>query len=143
VHELVHSCAGCERMMKTQSCQTLGKREGIVASHLFLGGPFRPILRYYSAGRWLGSAEMIVARRSFRGNAFRTVQELHLWQRCRKYEYPANTEHNVTPRIGLRTKMVSWWRKLNQPALSTRVRDETAETPRETGARNREGRKNT
>ena len=100
-------------MRKTQSCPTRGKREGIVALHLFFGGPSRPILRYHSAESWLGSAEMIVARRSFRGNAFRTVQELHLWQGCRKHEYPANTEHNVTHRIGLRTKMVSWWRKLN------------------------------
>src|SRR6267378_4350531 len=60
---------------------------------------------------------MIVARMSFRGNALRPVQELHPWQGCRKRDYPANTEHNVTTRIRLRTKMVSWWRKLNRLLL--------------------------
>src|SRR5437773_11687360 len=76
------------------------EREGVVASHLYLGGPSPLIWRHHSAESWLGSAEMIVARMSFRGNALRTVQELHPWQECRKRDYPANTEHNVTLRTG-------------------------------------------
>jgi len=54
---------------------------------------------------------------------------------CRKRDYPVNTEHDVTPRTRLCTMTVSWWRKLNQPTLSTRVRDETAETPGEPARR--------
>ncbi len=80
-------------MRKKQSCPSRGKRE--------------------EAGSRLGSSEMIVARVSFRGNALRTVQELHPWQGCRKHDYPANTEHNVTTRTRLRTKTVLWWQKLN------------------------------
>ena len=58
----------------------------------------------------------------------------------------AQAEHidsNVLAKASLRTKTVSWWRQLNKSALFTRVRDETAETPRETGVRSREGRRHT
>ena len=101
-------------MRKRQSCLSRGKREGSVVLYLFRGGPSRPILSHDAAGNWLGSAEMIVARMSFQGNAFRTVQELHQWQGHRKRDYLANIEYNVTPRTRLRTKTVSWWRKLNR-----------------------------
>ena len=59
-----------------------------------------------------------MARASFRRNGLRTLQELHRSDRCRKRDYPANTDHNVTPWAGLRTKTVFQWRKLNQLFLS-------------------------
>src|SRR5688572_122895 len=37
--------------------------------------------------------------------------------RCRKRDYLANTEYNVTRNSNVRTKMVSEWRKLNQLLL--------------------------
>jgi hypothetical protein len=40
-------------------------------------------------------------------NAFRTMQESHLRQECKKHNYPANTAYNVTSKTGWRTKMVS------------------------------------
>ena len=64
-------------MKKTRSCLSRGKREGVVPSRLCLGRLSELILRQYSAGSWLGSDEKIVARVSFLGNGFRTLQELH------------------------------------------------------------------
>src|SRR4029077_13797880 len=57
---------------------------------------------------------MIVAPRSFSGNVLRTVQESHLLRECGRCDFPANSECKVTRRTRLRTKMVLWWRKLNQ-----------------------------
>lgn len=57
---------------------------------------------------------MIVARASFRRNGLRTAQELHRSDGCRKRDYPANIDHNVTPWARLRTKTVLQWQKLNQ-----------------------------
>ena len=59
-----------------------------------------------------------MARASFRRNGLRTLQELHRSDRCRKRDYPANTDHNVTPLAQLRTKTLLQWRKLNQLFLS-------------------------
>src|SRR4029079_18285351 len=113
-HELVHSCAGHVRTRKIQSCRSRWKREGVVASHLFRWGLPPRILRHHSEERGFGSAEMVVAPMSFPRNVFRTVQESHLRRECGRCDFPANTECKVTHRTRLRTKMVLWWRKLNQ-----------------------------
>jgi hypothetical protein len=42
-----------------------------------------------------------------------SVQELHPNDRCRKRDYPVHIDSNVVAKASLRTKTVSWWRKLN------------------------------
>ena len=105
-------------MRKTRSCRSRGMRGGVVAPHRFLGGLSPVILRHHSGWNRTGSAERIVARASFRRNGLRTLQELHRSNRCRNCDYPANTDHNMTPGARLRTKTVLLWRKLNQLFLS-------------------------
>ena len=68
---------------------------------------------HQSAESDLGSAELIVAYRSFRENILRVLQELHPNLRCKKDNYPANTDHNASLRGSLRTIRVEERRKLD------------------------------
>lgn len=76
-------------------------------------GPARP-----SWSEWIGLFLNDSGTRVLSGKCSWTVQELHLWQGCRKRDYPANTDHNVMSGIRQRTKTVSSWRKLNQLLLA-------------------------
>jgi hypothetical protein len=124
VRELIHSCAGCEQTKKIQSGLSQGKE--VVESYL-------------------GFAELIAAYISFRENVLRVVQELHLGQRCKKDNYPANTDHNVALKGSLRTIRVEERRKLNYPLISFEPACESGflqiHTPREVGSRESGGRR--
>lgn len=47
-----------------------------------------------------------------------SVQELHPNDRCRKRDYPVHIDSNAFAKASLRTKSVSWWRKLNRLLLA-------------------------
>ena len=100
-------------MKKIRSYPNRVRRGGVAASPVFCGGSSGLFLRHHSAKSWHGSVKMIVARVSFLRNAFRTVQELHPWQGCRKCDYPANTDNNVVSSVRSRTNKVEERRKLN------------------------------
>lgn len=115
---LIRSYAEYERTKKIRSCLSQGKEAGDVEFRLFWRGipPVTPT--QCSADTHLGFAELIAAYRSFLKNVLRVVQELHPNLRCKKDNYPTNTDHNVAHRCSWRTIRVEERRKLNHPLIS-------------------------